>query len=259
MSIATEIQRLQTAKADLKTAIEAKGVAIDENATIDTYASKVDEIESGGGLPDNMKWATATSVVSVDDWSWVVGDTAEIYLPSVTSLENLIHHNSQTAPERVIVTCGKPIIKAYRSFYLDRNCPTKQITLYADFSQCTNFRQMVQFSQINLEIIDGDPIDFSSATNINGFCYLCSNLRHIRVVRESIKVSADFSGTSEWDDDSLDSIVDGLFNLTGATAQTLTLNTKVKARIEADDAKEDTDETKHGWLSAITSKNWTIA
>ena len=48
MSISTEITRLQTAKADLKTAIEAKGVTVGD-ITIDGYAAKVAEIPTGGG------------------------------------------------------------------------------------------------------------------------------------------------------------------------------------------------------------------
>lgn len=47
MSIASEIQRLQTAKADLKTAIEAKGVTVPSNATIDTYDDYVAQITGG--------------------------------------------------------------------------------------------------------------------------------------------------------------------------------------------------------------------
>lgn len=49
MSIATEITRLQTAKADLKTAIEGKGVAVTTSALLDDYADLVDSIPSGGG------------------------------------------------------------------------------------------------------------------------------------------------------------------------------------------------------------------
>lgn len=49
MSIATEITRLQTAKADLKTAIESKGVTVAASATLDDYADLVDAIETGGG------------------------------------------------------------------------------------------------------------------------------------------------------------------------------------------------------------------
>ena len=49
MSIASEITRLQTAKADLKTAIEGKGVTVAASATLDDYADLVDAIETGGG------------------------------------------------------------------------------------------------------------------------------------------------------------------------------------------------------------------
>lgn len=48
MSIATEITRLQTAKSDLKTAIENKGVTVSSEALISDYADYVDEIEGGG-------------------------------------------------------------------------------------------------------------------------------------------------------------------------------------------------------------------
>lgn len=47
MSIATQIHRLQTAKADIKTAIENKGVTIPSNATIDAYPTYVSQITSG--------------------------------------------------------------------------------------------------------------------------------------------------------------------------------------------------------------------
>lgn len=49
MSIASEITRLQTAKADIKTAIEAKGVTVPSNATLDTYDDYVAQISGGGG------------------------------------------------------------------------------------------------------------------------------------------------------------------------------------------------------------------
>lgn len=44
-TIASEISRLQQAKADLKTAIEGKGITVSSAATIDAYADYVDDIE----------------------------------------------------------------------------------------------------------------------------------------------------------------------------------------------------------------------
>ena len=49
MAISDEIIRLQQAKANLKTAIEGKGVTVSSNATLDDYADLVDSIEAGGG------------------------------------------------------------------------------------------------------------------------------------------------------------------------------------------------------------------
>lgn len=49
MSITSEINRLQTAKADLKTAIEDKGVTVPSSTKLDGYADLVDSIEAGGG------------------------------------------------------------------------------------------------------------------------------------------------------------------------------------------------------------------
>ena len=53
MSIATEITRIQGAKADLKTAIEAKGVTVPSETLISGYAALVDQISGGGGIPDS--------------------------------------------------------------------------------------------------------------------------------------------------------------------------------------------------------------
>lgn len=50
-TIQTEIDRLKKAKADIKTAITNKGGTISDTATIDTYASAIDGIPTGGGVP----------------------------------------------------------------------------------------------------------------------------------------------------------------------------------------------------------------
>ena len=49
MSISSEISRLQTAKASLKTAIENKGVTVPSSTTLSGYADLVSSIPTGGG------------------------------------------------------------------------------------------------------------------------------------------------------------------------------------------------------------------
>ena len=61
MAISNEIQRLQTAKSDIKTAIEGKGVTVPSSTLISGYATLIDEIEHGGGMEDG-----ADGVLSVD-------------------------------------------------------------------------------------------------------------------------------------------------------------------------------------------------
>lgn len=56
MSIASEITRLQTAKADLKTAIEGKGVTVSSSAKLDAYPALVESISGGGGGYEENVW-----------------------------------------------------------------------------------------------------------------------------------------------------------------------------------------------------------
>ena len=62
-TIQTEIDRLKKAKSDIKTAIINKGGTISDTATIDTYASAIDGISTGGAtggrvpiVPYGFKW-----------------------------------------------------------------------------------------------------------------------------------------------------------------------------------------------------------
>ena len=66
MSIATEITRLQNAKADIKTSIEAKGVTVPSSAKLDTYSSYVDQISGGGSskLPSVIDGSITTLTAS---------------------------------------------------------------------------------------------------------------------------------------------------------------------------------------------------
>ena len=54
MTIAENLNRIEQAKADIKTAIESKGVYIDAADRIDTYAAAIASIEQGGGGSCNL-------------------------------------------------------------------------------------------------------------------------------------------------------------------------------------------------------------
>lgn len=58
MSISTEITRLQSAKASLKTSIENKGVSVPSTTKLDGFAALVDQISGGGG--SGLEYETGT-------------------------------------------------------------------------------------------------------------------------------------------------------------------------------------------------------
>ena len=89
MSIANEIQRLQSAKADIKAAIEEKGVTVGEGR-IDTYADLIRQITSGGGnLPNNI------AAINGDTWTQVA---------SLSSGVLEIEHGLTDTPDVIVIT-----------------------------------------------------------------------------------------------------------------------------------------------------------
>lgn len=90
MSIAKHIQRLQTAKADIKTAIENKGVTVPTNATIDAYPTYVSQITSGGdGYKEVMKkliQRESYMTLDIPEGVTKIGDFAFYTTPTLTSV-----------------------------------------------------------------------------------------------------------------------------------------------------------------------------
>lgn len=105
MAISNEIARLQQAKADLKTAIENKGVTVPSNATLDDYADLVDSIVTGGGSSSSDGWAYyyeplcyVDNMLNVYDHITKSNVTLEIYHWGETGPTGWVDHNTQRAP-----------------------------------------------------------------------------------------------------------------------------------------------------------------
>ncbi len=101
------------------------------------------------------------------------------------------------------------------------------------------------YNQTKLKTILG-AMDLSSCTNTSNAFSSCSALEDIEFEKETIKISIYFTSCSLLSAESIQSIIDGLADLTGSTAQTLTVHATVGAKI--------TDEQK----AAISAKNWTL-
>ena len=90
MSIATELTRIQTAKADIKDAIEAKGVTVPSSALIDKYADYIDEIQTGGGgqAEEDLKNLIERDITSINipSGTTTIGDYVFCQSTSLTSV-----------------------------------------------------------------------------------------------------------------------------------------------------------------------------
>ena len=87
MSIAAEISRIQSAKADIKSAIEAKGVTVPSSATIDTYDDYISQISGGGGTELNgIIDRTISGSLTIPSGITSIGDYAFYNCRGLTSI-----------------------------------------------------------------------------------------------------------------------------------------------------------------------------
>ena len=247
MSIATEIQRLQTAKADIKTAIEEKGVEVG-NGTIGTYAEKISKISSGEDLvkyADNIQFRNLNLfekeevILNLDN----IGD-----LTNLCSAKVGAEYNNKTV-KRITVNCPNQVTSMNFAFgtsgYYDMTL--EHITLNVDTSKCTDWGQT--FLKVGaLKIIDGTPLNFSLINYDTSRTFSATDgLEEVRFVENSIVRNISFSDSANLSNDTVESVINGLADLTGKTTKTLTFHATVGAKL--------TDTQK----ATITAKNWTLA
>lgn len=121
----------------------------------------------------------------------------------------------------------------------------EHLTINADLSQSTNAIRMIG-SCTALKVVDGTPIDLSSATQIENILMYGYAVEEVRFAPNTIKVAIGFVDNSNLSDASIQSIIDGLADLTGSAAQTVTFHADVGAKLTAEQK------------STISGKNWTL-
>ena len=113
-----------------------------------------------------------------------------------------------------------------------------------DTSKGMNFDNMFSYCN-NLTTIP--QLDTSKGINFTRMFFSCVSLENIVFVANSIKKSISFSDSNKLTVESIHSIINGLADLTGQTAQTITFHSDVKTKL--------TEEQ----IASATSKNWNIA
>lgn len=219
--------------------------------------------EVTGGSDINLTSAVGSLINGYTDW-----------FPYMVCLYNTF--NGATFPDNtdLVINLGTKTIASINNQILNQSffnssglrslkisTPTKGFNTYASnsFNNCTTL-EVVDLSECEpvfftfvqvfykcekLKSIYG-KLDVSSVTVFTNVFYNCYALEDVEFVEGSIHYDIDFKYSSLLSDVSIQSIVDGLADLTGSDAQTLTVHADVEARM--------TEEQK----ATITAKNWEL-
>lgn len=244
MSIVTEIERLQTAKKDIKSAIEEKGVTVGDG-NIDTYAEKIGEITAGGGdaqmLIDNM---------AIRDFIWqnvAFPEGYELVLNFKKTNGNNNTHSlnavlyGTTGIKTVTLICEESGTIMMGQFVRASSVEVVDIT---NFKRIPTEISYMAMANTKLVSILGE-LDMSSCTKANGSFNGTTALKDIAFKKETISIALSFANCSLLSDTSIQSIIDGLADLTGGTAQKLELHSTTTANLTPEQ------------ILQIAEKNWT--
>lgn len=191
---------------------------------------------------NKLLWENALSINSMYDSVTFPDNTIiEMNLPNVTNLQNAFRGTKNVEKISLKGNINGEIVNIYQSFRFS----TVKIIDMSQFNivagACTN----AFANASNLVTILG-VFDLSSATAISTMFGNCSSLKNVRFVEKSIKQSISFEYSSELSNESIQSIIDGLADLTGETTQTISFHSSVLDRLTEDQ------------ITTITLKNWTI-
>ena len=102
------------------------------------------------------------------------------------------------------------------------------------------------FQYSNIEEVIGE-LDFTFSTSVKSMFEWCTSLTSVRFKKETLALSISLNKSNRLTNESIQSIIDGLADLTDKTTQTITFGSTVGAKL--------TDTQK----ATITAKNWTLA
>jgi hypothetical protein len=244
MSVATEIQRIQGAKANIKAAIEQKGVTVGDG-TIDTYAEKISEISGGGGI-DWLYYASNCNNI-FGGVTFPENSQITIRLKSCTNFGYMFTNTTNIKSIKMISDTVDSIVDMSRFCYTSyNNLKTLEMVDFTEFHKKFKDIFNIFYNQFNLKTVLG-AMDLTNCTVVTNAFSSCSALEDIEFEKGTIKISISFANCSLLTNASIQSIIDGLADLTGGTAQTLTVHSTVYQKI-----------VDNGWDVEITAKNWTL-
>lgn len=158
MSIASEITRLQNAKASIKTSIENKGVEVSSSAKLDSYSLFIDDV------PYVYDYINTTLVSNTSNnqppmWYQMVKKMPPITING-TSMNGCFKGTKVGAGSGTLVT----------------GCPFEEVPVITNLNQIIDFYQAF-YACFNLKEVDWSNVELSrNITSFNAVFYECRNL-----------------------------------------------------------------------------------
>lgn len=167
MSVASEITRLQNAKEDIKSAIEAKGVEIPSNATLDTFDSYIEDIPSGGTDTRWQEIGYTEEPESIQDGINYAKEIMQNWDASITDRSNAFKNDYQLKYFPSVDTSN-----ITSASYMFGNC-YKLESIDFDTSSLYNANNMFRYCYSLCKI---NNFDFSPIFNAQYMFYQCTGL-----------------------------------------------------------------------------------
>ena len=223
------------------------------NAELQAILDSVNGLPNAGG---ENKADTILSLLSGIVFIDVVFPFEELELsfPNIASHNGSITFQGSTGLKKVKLIADNPDV----NISCANMFATKAGTTYNDDLQIIDLSEfkigitsfMNSFSN-NRELVSIlgtlDMSRLTSAKDLVNIFRNCYKLKEVRFAKETVKYNLTLAPCSLLSDTSIQSIIDGLADLTDSDTQTLTLHADVKAKL--------TEEQ----IIQITSKNWTLA
>lgn len=278
MSIASEITRLQTAKANLKTSIEAKGVTVPSNATLDSYSGYVDSISgivstlyvrdfptirfgysSFTSIPSNINFTGVTDFSNMFKRSNITTvSQGDIDTSSGVDFTSMFDEcESLTSVAGIDTSNGTRFEYMFGSCFYLQTLPSldtsKGTVFYGAFSYMTRLVTMPEYDLSSATNISNIIEDSYNLINLGGFkdlgkAYLTSKSANYSYYTLNV-LGDSYSPNNNISYASLMNIINDLYDIAtkGCKAQKLVLGSTLMAKLTAEE------------IAIATNKGWSIS
>ena len=165
------------------------------------------------------KYAKAIRFNSLNDFN---SNDLIIKLENAVDLSKFLYIENEedinNTVEILTINCDKPVLNMNRFYYhlkaAYKDNTLKKITFNIDTSKCVDSSFMLH-NLSALEVIDGQPLDFTNANSMNYPFYNATALKEVRFAANSIYKNFNINQSNKLSFETIQSIVDGLADLSG--------------------------------------------